>query len=178
MNDKLKIDLLNLNEVETKIYNSFAKLVKDYFQLEKEHKSVKWLTRKLKIHIGEIGYNLKFDVASSEHNGEWLYDLVWYTDKDDFIEDIHLILESELSDRTQIGLRFDFEKLLISKSELKVFFCLAEGNYNNPDSVLNVLNFLRKSIKSYKKLEENERVVVMIWDDYNTGLVYPFLLNS
>lgn len=56
---------------------------------------------------------------------EWLYDVIWYKmgDKDQ-LRSVILTMESELSDRSINGIRYDFQKLLVSNAPVKVLFCM------------------------------------------------------
>jgi len=74
-------------------------------------------------------------VSSSEHDAEWLFDLVAYTNNDEgSLRTVELALESELSARKEHDLKVDFEKLLAANCERKVMICFAEGNFRYPSS--------------------------------------------
>jgi hypothetical protein len=81
-------------------------------------------TRKIKEDIGQLGVKNKFIVCTSgcdgKFEGEWLYDLIWYRNNtNNRLETVPLVLESEwCMDHFQI--RFDFEKLLLANSPIKV----------------------------------------------------------
>lgn len=162
----------NLNELEILIFKSIQEITNRSLKI-----SSSIITKEIKIKIGKLGYKKKYEVASSEHHGEWIYDLIWFTEKDDILLSVPLVLESEISDRTKKGLRFDFEKLLISKSENKIFICMAEGKYSD-NSVSNIKELLYKSFRSFKSMFKNERVLLLIWDDYNTGNLFPFIFEK
>ncbi len=172
--------MVEYKKIEKEIISTLKQIVAEYFERNKSKKEVdiKWVTSQIKEQIGVIGYNENYDVASSVHDGEWLYDLIWYTkDSRNNTLTVPLVLESEISDRTERGLKFDFEKLLLSKSEFKVFICMAESNYNS-NSVSNVKEFLQDSFMSNQMFEKGERVLLLIWDDYETGAIKEFLLEK
>ena len=63
-------------------------------------------------------------------DGEWLYDMIWYKDDPDFkdgdiaglhrsLKEVVLVLESEWS-HSNWDIQYDFEKLLVAKSPIKV----------------------------------------------------------
>ena len=159
------------NNTELKIYEIVKEITSNSFG-----ESNTGITKKIKDKIGKLGYEKKYEVASSIHNGEWLYDLVWFKEENEILIDVGLVLESELSDRSVKGLRFDFEKLLLANCEIKVFICMAENNYNS-QSVNNVKSILKESFDKFKSNEKN-RILLLIWDDFNTGLTYPFILTK
>lgn len=80
-------------------------------------------TRKIKEDIGEIGKGHGFRVCPSAVEGDerqWLYDLIWYRNNSNIrLEAVPLVLESEWS-MDNYEIRFDFEKLLLANSPIKV----------------------------------------------------------
>jgi hypothetical protein len=83
---------------------------------------------------------------------EWLYDMVWFrNDSSFYLREIGLVLESEWSrDPEQIS--YDFEKLLIAKSPIKVMvFQDFKGN-----SVPQLWSLLERGIRTFKTEPANE----------------------
>jgi hypothetical protein len=86
-------------------------------------------TLAVKRKLGELGTTYGFSTCASgrelKHDAEWLYDLVWYKCNHDNNDDarrlteIPLVLESEWL-RDFIQIRYDFEKLLLANSPIKV----------------------------------------------------------
>ena len=81
-------------------------------------------TGMLKKQVGDLGVALKCLVCASgfedDFEKEWLYDLVWYeNNKDGELIDVPLVLEAEW-DQDFAGIKYDFEKLLLSRSKYKV----------------------------------------------------------
>ncbi len=81
-----------------------------------------------------IGYdkNSRIYANNCEHAAEggheWLYDLVWAIDKDDWkLERLVLVMESEWS-TTRNEQRYDFQKLLIAKVAIKLFVFQARSD--------------------------------------------------
>ena len=76
-------------------------------------------------HVGKLGHLLKWSVASgrypdANHLGDWLFDMTWYqADEQDQLLSLGLVLESEWG-RYWTDIRFDFEKLIVVDSPLKV----------------------------------------------------------
>ena len=71
----------------------------------------------------ELGLLIKgIKPRSSANSKEWLYDLIWreFDSENNFLG-VKLVMEIELSDMTEGGLVYDFNKLLQSDSEYKIF---------------------------------------------------------
>ena len=86
-------------------------------------------TETIKIALGDLGEDFGYKVCTSTKdkifNGEWLYDLVWYKENEEgFLLEVPLVVESEW-DKNLKALKFDFEKLLLAKSPLKLMICQA-----------------------------------------------------
>src|SRR5436190_1674783 len=82
-----------------------------------------WTTA-IKRSLISLGHSKGYSVCAAgfpeECEREWLYDLVWYRNEPkDHLREIGLIVESEWSRYPQY-IRFDFEKLLMGKSPLKL----------------------------------------------------------
>jgi hypothetical protein len=105
-------------------------------------------TRRIKEDIGQLGKNHNFDVCTSgcegKFEGEWLYDLIWYkNNNNNRLETVPLVLESEWS-MDDFQIRFDFEKLLVANSPLKVMIF-----QNCDDTSEKVFQALREGIDEY-----------------------------
>lgn len=154
-----------------KLQDETAEIMKEYLSMDKADRGVRWINKQVKIRLGDIAITNNLEVASSEHNGEWLYDLVFYKKVGANLQDILLTMEVELSDRTEKGLKFDFEKLLFSTANHRIFLCLAQSNCHE-DSILNVRSILEKSYNTFNSNKNPNPITLMIWDDYNTGEIY------
>jgi len=85
---------------------------------------------------------------SSETNaGEWLYDFVWREfDKQGNLLGLKLVMEIEVSDMNEKGIKYDFNKLLQADSEHKILvFQLKTEN-----EVVTALDNFEKSAKAYR----------------------------
>lgn len=84
--------------------------------------------------------------SSDRKAREWLYDMIWrkFDEDNDFIG-VLLVMEIELSDMKKSGLVYDFNKVLQSDAEYKLFVCqqrtLAES--------VQVLGSLRAAAEKY-----------------------------
>ncbi len=168
---------VNLNEEENKIFL----IVKESVEYLLENKGVDW-TKTVFERIGQLGLQKNYQVLSTIHNKEWLFDMVWCTRKDASLKSVELILESELSHRsnTQYGLAglvSDFEKLLVGNAELRVMICCNEGNSDYPANIHRVIDVFEKSMASFIT-ESSIRVLLIVIDDYTSGDVVPHILTS
>jgi len=106
-----------------------AEVIKDLRSVPQRAQVHQWndstWTREVKRVVGDIGVKHEFYVCASGWPGvfdnEWVFDVVWYkNDKDNHLVSIPLALESEWL-RGSNDLKWDFEKLLVSKALLRVF---------------------------------------------------------
>lgn len=133
-----------------------------------------WLTQDIKRRVGQIGINQGYSVSSSlsdkTHDAEWLYDLVWYKNNDQgLLKEVGLVLESELSDRSEWGIRTDFEKLLLAAAPLRIFIGMNAGNMKFPANLYQLQHQLNNYVQAYTGLSSGERVLTILWDDFYSG---------
>jgi hypothetical protein len=167
----------NLDDIESEIFNAMKSVTEDFEKLPMNERNNYWITDNIKRKIGEVGEKKGYSICSSIHDSEWLYDLIWYQNKEGGgLSKLNLALESELSNRKPAGLKYDFEKILVANSDYRVFICFNEGNFEHPNNVNRLINLFDESVSTYCNLPNNSRVLVLIWDDYNTGEVYPHLI--
>ena len=105
-------------------------------------------TRKIKEEIGRIGKKHDFRICASGFDGEadaeWLYDMIWYSNnQNNRLESVPLVLESEWA-LNYDDIRFDFEKLLLANSPVKVMIF---QNYG--DTVQQIFEKLQCGISEY-----------------------------
>ena len=167
----------NLSTVEIRFWKTLENIRDEYNSLTKENQKQKWITKRIQELFGEIGFENDFDVASSFHGSGWLYDLVWFVnDQDGFLETVPLVLESEMSDRNYNNLKYDFEKLLLANSNLKIMICFGPGNQNYPENINELIKSFEKSVNTYKHLTLPLRILIYIWDDFHSGEIFPHLI--
>lgn len=91
--------------------------------------------------------------------GEWLYDLAWLQLKDDHIERIPLVLESEWSlDLGEID--WDFCKLLLARADHRVMIL----QQRTEDDVLRVFDSLETQITSFHAGSAGDRYLLLGYD--------------
>ncbi len=85
---------------------------------------------------------------------EWLYDLVWFrNDPPEHLREIGLVLESEWS-KVPFDIKYDFEKLLVAKSPIKVMV-FQDYQENLPQ----MLSLLETGIRCFRAEPANESYI-------------------
>lgn len=124
----------------------------------------KW-TSEIKNSLVEKGHTLGYEVSCSGCNdadcGEWLYDLAWYKyDKNRILKSLALAVESEWGSYDEI--KYDFEKILVSKAEYKLL--IFQGNEINSyiENLIDIIN-------SYEGSEKGDSYLFTgwHWDEQN-----------
>jgi len=123
-------------------------------------------TYRIKELLGNLGENLNLEVCTSGFSGkfepEWLYDLVWYLEKQDRLKKVPLVMESEWSS-TLPGVKYDFEKLLVANAELRLMICQAR-----PEQMHEFKEYFTDAIKKYEQLNKGDKFLVAIFEDYGS----------
>ncbi|HEY0549421.1 MAG TPA: hypothetical protein VGF13_07430 [Verrucomicrobiae bacterium] len=121
-----------------------------------------WTTA-IKREFIRLGKEKRYQVCAGGFPGEcekeWLYDLVWYRNEPaEHLREVGLIMESEWS-RVPAYVRYDFEKLLIAKSPVKVMV-FSEYRKNLPE----LWAMLGKAIECFKTEPAQENYILAGWD--------------
>ena len=129
--------------------------------------------------ISELGELEGYDVYTSAYREGWMFDLAWLRKSETgLLQEVGLCLESELADRSDGGLLTDFNKLIIADSKIKVFICFEKPWKNDfPNSVNAIVKLLSNAISSYSG-SNKQRIMVLIYSDYYSGELYPFVLSN
>jgi hypothetical protein len=114
-----------------------------------------------------LGKKKGYTVCASEFpdlcEQAWLYDLVWYRNdaQNKHLAEIGLVLESEwLRDPEKI--RYDFEKLLIAKSPLKVMIF-----QDFKDNLSQLWTLLEDGIRAFRTERANEKYILVVFREDN-----------
>lgn len=133
------------------------------------------LTKSLLVHLSDAAGRLGYISCPSETDAEWLYDVVWYKmGVEDHLTNVFLTMESELSDRSINGIRYDFQKLLISNAPVKIMLCLAPSKESKGISKLT--EKFQNWINACENVRPGEQFLIMIWDDYESDSVFEYQL--
>ncbi|MBB5620887.1 hypothetical protein HDE69_001940 [Pedobacter cryoconitis] len=150
----------NFDEIEKRI----IKVLDDFLIEAEENKYIgnKIWTNRLKESIGDLGIELNYEVAIGgfldKFEREWLYDIVWYQeDPYNRLIRIPLIVESEW-DRNYLGIKYDFEKLLIGNAEKRLMICQSKSN-----QVERLFIKFKEAINTFEE-NYNDRFLIAIFD--------------
>ena len=158
----------NFDDIEKKI----IKEMNDFFieVEEKKYRGDKIWTNRLKEKIGDLGYDLGYQVSiggfRDKFEREWLYDIVWYVeDSEKRLQKIPLIVESEW-DRNYSGIKYDFEKLLVGNAERRLMICQCKT-----DDIDNLFEKFKNAIDAF---EENfgDRFLIAVLDSQTESEFY------
>ena len=109
--------------------------------------------------------------SSLKDCGEWLFDYVEYSENEinfnnviySVLSDIHLIAEIEWSFYTQknyfIDIKYDFEKLLVGKSNYRLFIF----EHKELTFITESINSFKTIAKNFEKFETDERILFAAW---------------
>ena len=152
----------NANEIADAIVKSFETLPK---RMQKAKGNAAW-TKQLKDDIGILGEKHGWTICTAGFKGRfenaWLYDLLWYKEEEGHLSEVYLVMESEWGwGRTHI--KYDFEKLLLAKSPLKVM--VFQTNNREIDALF---DFLEKGIRAFTRLQCTDEIYMLIC--YNDDL--------
>lgn len=168
----------NLNNIETAIWKAVSDYASAYHaKYPNGGQGNTMITKALLQEIGKVGIANKYTVKSKEHKKEWLFDMVWYRANERHkITEFNLALESELSQSAEWGLQEDFDKLLTTNAQYRIFICFAKPRVENPECVNTRISFFNEIFATCTTLPKGSRILALIWDDNNTGIVYPHLM--
>jgi hypothetical protein len=114
-------------------------------------------TVQLKDDIGSLGAANGWSICTSGFKDrgfdcEWLYDLIWYrnTHPDNYLAEVYLVLESEWN-TSPTAIKYDFEKLLLAKSTIKVMVFQAWQ-----ENIADVFSLLQRGISAFGKRSVGE----------------------
>lgn len=117
---------MNQSEISSAVKKSLGDTVKSMIG-RNVFGEEKW-TEEIKNSLGELGRDNNFSICAStldkDYECEWLYDLVWYKENENgYLIDVPLVVESEWKTDLIKDIKFDFEKLLLAKSRVKLMIC-------------------------------------------------------
>jgi hypothetical protein len=94
----------------------------------------------------------------------WLYDLIWYKENTDgHVSEIYLVMESEW-ERKWGAIKYDFEKLLLAKSMLKLMVFQTDSG-----EIGELFRLLEKGIRVFSRLQSIDEIYLLIAYDNSTG---------
>ncbi|MDP4114530.1 MAG: hypothetical protein Q8903_00260 [Bacteroidota bacterium] len=124
--------------------------------------------------LAQMGNACGYDVCvnknhcGGDHQSEWLYDMVWYKENsDNMLIEVPLVLEMEWS-RFDKDIKYDFEKLLLSNSELRVMIFQKDSR----DEVQKIGNNLIDRIKIFENKNKADKYLLIGMDTTGDGAFY------
>lgn len=152
-----------------RIIEAMSDTIACFFALKKPKNGAR--TRLIKRRLTILGHDLKYKVYANRlsvtdlaaignnmRNVEWLYDLHWYTESGKYaVKSMPLVMECEWNNRRGDdalgGLKYDFQKLVVSNSPLRLMvFCVADM------AVLETLDlYLDPLIQKYESLVSTDQ---------------------
>ncbi len=118
------------------------------------------------------GYKICTSGFPDECDREWLFDLVWYRNEpQEHLREIGLIVESEWS-RDPSAIKFDFEKLLIAKSPIKV---MVFQDYN--DNRRELFALLETGVHTFQTEPSGEKYVLLCYQNDKDAFEWKTIIS-
>jgi hypothetical protein len=132
-------------------------------------------TAAIKRKLIDLGKKRDYRICTSgfpdECDQEWLCDLVWYrNDPPDHLREIGLVLESEWSANPK-HIKFDFEKLPIVKSPIKVM--VFQDFQKDP---LRLWSLLETGIKNFQTEQAHEKYILARYQNDNDNFAFKQII--
>lgn len=123
-------------------------------------------TYEIKKRLMVLGENHQYKTCASgfrdECEPEWLYDMVWYNEEGSGenarLINVPLVLESEWNLHFNF-IKYDFEKLLVANSPLKVMICQC-----SEETKQERLDYFKDAIGKYQHRAGDERYLIALLD--------------
>ncbi|TDM51399.1 hypothetical protein [Aliivibrio fischeri] len=138
-------------------------IIKVLDEVVEDSKSNSWCdgdwTREIKNRLCNLGKEKRYWTYASAENsdgGEWLYDVTWLTYSNNRLLNTELILESEWD---MNGIDFDFQKLLLAKSELKSLIFQQKSGLAAQHKIEDLISQINK----YSKTTSDEEYLFSCW---------------
>jgi hypothetical protein len=156
--------------IEIKIIQELDKLFDISFN-EKWRGNKIWTT-KIKEILSNLGYDLNYISSSTYDGGEWLFDLIWFTNNQNGnFNELILAMESEWY-RNWKEINYDFNKLLTTNAIYKLMVCQS--------SVLEKEGLLEKfqeSLNDYNLGNKNERFLISIYNSDEESEFWHYVIT-
>lgn len=144
-------------------------------ELPRGTKDSAW-TYAIKCGLLKLGQHHGFSVCASglDCEREWLFDMVWYkNDPQKRLQEIGLVMECEW-DKKPDGIRYDFEKLLVAKSPIKLMVFQDNGDGNLPE----LLSQLENGIRAFKGEQSNETYILAAFRNASYNFEFTRIATS
>ena len=54
--------------------------------------------------------------------------------------------------------------------------CMAKGNYDFPNNVNSIIDLFENCVREFDENSQHSRYLILIWEDFTNGCVYPHLI--
>jgi hypothetical protein len=121
----------------------------------------------------EVRENVKVKYPHCLEWGEWLYDLVWYSEQDSgmqepFTTSVPLVMECEW-DIGIPALALDFNKLLVANADLRVMVC---GCYEDGQAAV-IRKYCERAVQAYEQGRPGDNFLLCILCEHGQPEFYP-----
>jgi len=179
----------NDKNLDVNILNSILKIKENFFSFKYNQRSNR--TRIIKSELVKLGHNLKYKVyangLSDENigngfvNKEWLFDLIWYKEKKDtdyILTELLLAMECEWEgirngDLKKIkygAVKYDFQKLVVSNSKLKLL--VFKANCTDLDKLS---KYFINAIRSFENTQTESTFIFISFDNSRKKIFYSII---
>lgn len=131
-------------------------------------------TRNVKQTFGSLGKQLGYQVAASGYSGadegEWLYDMVWFTCSGGLLRQQAMVLESEFKPGRSVlqaaAVDGDFMKLVQARAEVRVWFTLIP----NPKLTAQHIENCKSQASAFEGAMQGDTYIIIAfdWTTFNT----------
>lgn len=142
------------DKVEEEIKEILENIAKE---LSEEESSKKW-TKRIKDEICNLGERFGYNADASGYKdaSEWLFDLIWTDNKDNYFLELILAMECEWDTSDDYHIWVDFEKLLIPRAKYRVFIF----QQSSQDKVRKFFNEMKEAIRKFRSTQTNDRYLL------------------
>lgn len=111
--------------------------------------------------LSDLGRELGFQIAPSDDEGAFLYDMVWYSiDEPGFLLDLKMAMECE-NEIAPIGcVDFDFQKLVQSRADIRIWISTSA---NKNDTQIHIMN-CKKQIDLFRAGQPGDRYIFLFFE--------------
>lgn len=150
---------------------------------EMEDKPSNWTTA-INIFLKDVAKSIHGDcqIACKQKDirdcSEWLYDFVCYTENEIGLDRVLFVAESQWmnqwhKDRNYDDIRFDFEKLILARCEIRIMIFEA----HNESEIKKYITQLNDIVANCKMTQTNDRYMYLAWDIERTDFYVDLYIH-
>lgn len=179
----------NDKSLDVNILNRILKIKENFFSIKYKQRSNR--TRVIKSELVKLGHDLNYkvyanglsdvNIGNGFVNKEWLFDLIWYKEKkntDYILTELLLAMECEWEgirndDLKKIkfgAVKYDFQKLVVSNSKLKLL--VFKANCTDLDKLT---EYFINAIRSFENIQTESTFIFISFDNYRKKIFYKII---